>query len=166
MAAAALLQQPPLRCHHRHHHRAATKLPPPPPSSLFSFVVIAVIVAISVTIATANFSLLLIDVCAPAIVVTAGVFVATAGACGGSLAVAAAAAATAAMLPPGAQRMSGQRWEHCLVFGWLVCCEPPPFSCHQKSSHKLIRCLHFTNTKLVLGLEICASQTHITYMCL
>ena len=39
------------------------------------------------------------------------------------------------------------RWEHCLVFGWSVCCEPPPLSRHQKSSHKLIMCLQFTNTK-------------------
>jgi hypothetical protein len=39
------------------------------------------------------------------------------------------------------QRMSGQRWEHCFVFGRLVCCEQPPLSCHQKWSHKLIMCL-------------------------
>jgi hypothetical protein len=110
---------------------------------------------------------LLIAVCAPAIAVSAAyVFVATVAAHGGSLAAAAAATATAAMLPPDAQWMSGQRWEHCLVFGWLVCCEPPPLSCHQKSSHKLIMCLHFTKTNIVLGLEICASQTHVTYMCL
>jgi hypothetical protein len=109
---------------------------------------------------------LLIVVCAPAIAITAGVFVATAAARGGSLSAAAAANAIAAALPPSAQRMSGRRWEHCLVFGWLVCCEPPPLSCHQKSSHKLIMCLHFTKTNIVLGLEICASQTHVTYMCL
>ncbi len=42
----------------------------------------------------------------------------------------------------------------------------PPLSRHQKSSHELIMCLRFTNTKLVLGPEICVSQTHITYMCL
>ncbi len=39
---------------------------------------------------------------------------------------AAAAAALAAALPPRVQRMSGQKWVHCLVFGQLVCCEPPP----------------------------------------
>ncbi len=105
---------------------------------------------------------MLIVVCAPAIAIAVGVLIATAAARGGSLSVAAAADAIAAALPPGAQQMSGQKWEHCLVLGWLVCCEPPPLSRHQKSCHELIMCLRFTNTILVLGPEICTSQTHIT----
>jgi hypothetical protein len=40
--------------------------------------------------------------------------------------VAVAAAVPAAALPLCTQRMSGRRWVHCLVFGRLVCCEPPP----------------------------------------
>jgi hypothetical protein len=64
---------------------------------------------------------LLVISCAPAIAVATGVFVATAAACGSSLAAAAAAANTATALPPRAQWMSGRRWEHCLIFGRLVC---------------------------------------------
>jgi hypothetical protein len=57
--------------------------------------------------------LLIVDCClCPAIDVAAGVFIATAAAHGGSLAVVAAVAAvaTAAALLPLAQQMSGQRW--------------------------------------------------------
>ncbi len=165
VAAAELLPPPPPRCHRRHRH-AATKLPPPPPSSSFSLLVIAVIVAVSIAVAATNFSWLLIVVCAPAIAIATGVYVTTVVVRGGSLSAAAAADAIAAALLPGAQRMSGQRWEHCLVFVQLVCCEPPPLSRHLKSSHKLIMCLRFTTTKLVLGPKICASQTHITNKCL
>ncbi len=43
-------------------------------------------------------------------------------------------------------------------------CEPPPLSRHQKSSHELIMCLQFTNTKLVLRPEVCSSQTCITFV--
>jgi hypothetical protein len=42
------------------------------------------------------------------------------------------------LLDAGRQRISGQKWEHCLIFGWLVCCEPTPLYRHQKLSHELI----------------------------
>jgi hypothetical protein len=78
------------------------------------------------------------------------------------LSVVVAADAIAAALPPVAQWMSGQRWVHCLVFGWLVCCEPPPFTAtRNRVTNQLCVCVSLT--KLVLGPEIFASQTHITY---
>ncbi len=41
-----------------------------------------------------------------------------------------------------------------------------PLSCHQKLSHELTMRLWFTNTKLVLGPQICVSQTQMTNKCL
>ncbi len=50
----------------------------------------------------------------------------------------------------GRQQMRGRRWEQCLVFGWLVCCELPPPLLHKKVSHKPHYCKH---AKLILGLN-------------
>jgi hypothetical protein len=47
------------------------------------------------------------------------------------------------------------------LVGWCLVSQPPR-SCHQKSSHKPCLCQH---SKIILGQEICASQTHITYLC-
>jgi hypothetical protein len=77
-----------------HHRRTADalRLPPTPrccqaaAASAITYVLIVVLVAISIAVATAAFKWLLIVVYAPAITVTAGVFIATVVARGGSAA--------------------------------------------------------------------------------
>ncbi len=58
------------------------------------------------------------------------------------------------------QWMSGQRWKQCMVFVWLVCCEPPPCSRHLKLSQD--PCL-YQRAKLILRPKNCLSQAQITY---
>jgi hypothetical protein len=96
----------------------------------------------------------------PTIAVTTGVFTATAAGRGGCLAAVAAAALVAA-LPLRAQRMSGQRWVHCLVFGWLVCCEPHPLSRQPEIESRIDYAFVIHKHKISFGTaNLCVTNTN------
>jgi hypothetical protein len=60
------------------------------------------------------------------------------------------------------QQMSGQRWEQCLVFGWLVCCELPPCSRHKIVSYEPHLC---KLTKFTLGPNADTNTNTDTNLC-